>query len=369
MPDQTPGNRLVITDDDLASGAVEDRVRQLEAAKAPAMTRTVGAPHTGPSSSFGVRTIAVMTALGFAGGVLGFVLSEVIGGGDEARFDNTTQNTMLFTSLFTAGLGLVLIAWDGVAARSGRKVGLALGRGLPVVVAGGAIGGFLAQQLYYPFAESAIERAFREATSEEEAFDIVMNALRVPRGIAFMLVGICIGAALGVVYRSWKRAQNGVIGGAIGGFIGGLLFNWVGEAFNSDSGATSRLVTLVLIGTLIGLAVGAVDTIRKDAWLHIVSGGMAGKQFIVYRERCTIGSGGEVDITLIKDPAIALEHVELVLDGQGARFRNLAPHLPVSLNGQAASDGRLQDGSLLQIGGTVLQFGAKAAAMPEFDRR
>jgi hypothetical protein len=222
--------------------------------------------------------------------------------------------------------------------------------------------------MYYPFARSAIKHALASATTQAEFTRMVSNALVFPRAIAFMLVGLCIGAGLGVVYRSWRRAQNGLIGGAIGGFIGGLMFNWVGNLVHSDSGAASRAAALMITGVLIGLAVGAVDVIRKEAWLHIVSGGMAGKQFIIFRDRCVIGSAGDADVTLIKDPSIAPSHVELSLvPGGGARFRTLAPHLPVALNGVPTAEGSLSDGSLLQVGKTVLQFGMKSAEMPTYE--
>lgn len=363
----TGGTRLVITEEDLADPRVDEQVRRMAEAHVPPMSRTVGTP-TAPSRrmQFG-RTMATMGGLGLAGGFLGYLLAEIIGKGDTGRFTNPTQATMLFTTLFTVGLGVALIAWDGLEARNASKIWMSLARGLPIVVGGGALGGALAQQIYYPFVRSAVKNALARAGSSDEAVRMVQNSLRFPRAIAFMLVGLCIGAGLGVVYRSWRRAQNGLIGGAVGGFIGGLMFDWVGQAFHRNSGALSRAVALMITGVLIGLAVGAVDVLRKQAWLHIVSGGMAGKQFIIFRDRCVIGSGGDADVTLIKDPSIAPSHVELSLTpGGGARFRSLAPHLPVALNGVPAAEGTLSDGSLLQVGKTVLQFGMKSVEMPTY---
>ena len=48
------------------------------------------------------------------------------------------------------------------------------------------IGGVLAQQIYYPFVRNAFERAFREASTEEEFTDIIGRNFRQPKeGLGF----------------------------------------------------------------------------------------------------------------------------------------------------------------------------------------
>jgi hypothetical protein len=104
--------------------------------------------------------------------------------------------------------------------------------------------------------------------------------------------------------------------------------------------------------------------VRKNLWLQIATGGMAGKQFIVYQQNAVLGSSSSADITLIKDPEIAGMHVRLNQKSGGTTFEVLDGASDVLLNGEAARSGKLSDGVLLQVGGTVLQFGEKNVEMP-----
>jgi hypothetical protein len=187
------------------------------------------------------------------------------------------------------------------------------------------------------------------------------------RGVAWVPDSLAIGVAVGVGFRSVQKGINAVIGGAVGGFVGGAIFNIIYNATASsgdDTGTVSRLIGYAVIGVLVGAGIGLADAVRKNLWLQIATGGMAGKQFIVYQQNAVLGSSSSADITLIKDPEIAGMHVRLNQKSGGTTFEVLDGASDVLLNGEAARSGKLSDGVLLQVGGTVLQFGEKNVEMP-----
>jgi hypothetical protein len=328
------------------------------------MIRTVGEAQASTTSSarFG-RNAAVLAVLGLAGGVVGALVAEVVAGGDEPRWTNATLSTAIVTSIFALCLGCALLSWSGINAKSGAKVARDLGMGLPIVVIGGALGGIAAQQIFYPLARDATAKAL-EAESYEEYTAILANSLHLPRGIGFMLVGLAVGIGLGFAARSVKRGQNAVIGGLVGGFIGGYLFDYISIWFGAESGTAPRIVAFAVTGTLIGLGIGLVDDLRRDLWLEIASGGMAGKQFIVWEQRCVVGSDPSCDITLIKDPAIAPQHAALVRSGSGVTVECLPGSPAIRVDGVDTVNSPISEGSMIQIGQTVLRVGQKDAALP-----
>ena len=75
-----------------------------------------------------------------------------------------------------------------------------------------------------------------------------------------------------------------------------------------ESQGTARLIGLLFVGVGIGVAIGLIETARRDAWLNVVGGAMTGKEFIVYEAETKIGSDPKCEIVLIKDPAIQPYH-------------------------------------------------------------
>src|SRR5260221_363585 len=81
--------------------------------------------------------------------------------------------------------------------------------------------------------------------------------------------------------RSKKLFMNGLIGGTVGGLIGGLLFDPINRMFSGDSAALSRAIGFMVIGLVTGLMVGIVELIARDAWLKMLAGPLAGKEFVL----------------------------------------------------------------------------------------
>jgi hypothetical protein len=354
--------------DDLADDAVDRRVQELRAAREVPLVQSVGSP-TAQGAPAGVGallrgSVITLAVAGLVGALLTWVLGEVVLGGDDENpwyGDSATTGNVLYTLSFALGLGLVLAAWEGIQARSPQKVQALLIKALPVLGIGGLVGGFIADKVFRSMSREVSDEAYEEAmralnpAEAQQVFnDYVSAHMHLPRGIGFALVGITVGAALGAASRSSKRAVNAVIGGLAGGFVGGYLFDYIGA--DSESAVIPRLVATVLTGLLIGIAMGLVETARRGHWLEIVTGGMAGKQFILYHDETVVGSGADCHVTLIKDPQIAAHQIALRRTAAGLVLGNVNPAHPVTVNGQPVHQHTLTDGDLMQLGATVLRY-------------
>lgn len=372
-PDDAPGG-IHISWDDLSAPEVTQRVSDMQQAQAIPLTRSVGLPPAAqPTGALGwLRGSAGVLALaGLVGALVTWGLIEIVlqpDSDDPWYGDGATTGNVLLALAFAIGLGLTITAWEGIEARSWIKARNAMLRAVPFLVVGGVVGGFLTSKVYESMAEDvaeeAMERALARADSESEAMEIyigyIQDHLHLPRGLAIGMVGLTVGVALGAVSRSSKRAVNGAVGGFVGGFLGGFVFDYI----QIGDGTFSRLVATVLTGVVVGLAMGLVETARREHWLEIVSGGMAGKQFILYGASTSLGSSPTCDVTLIKDPYVAPQQGQLVLHGDVLTARSTDPGSPLSVNGRPVGQQSLSDNDLIQLGSTVLRYRARAAAVP-----
>ena len=357
---------LVISAEELASPTVDARANAMRQANAPQLVRAVGPP---PQRSSRLRSVLPLVLAGLVGGLLGWAASELIAQpyaferamadcfenfdptNDACNYEpwygrSETKSAIAFIAPFAIVVGMLIAGWDGISSRSPAKFLSLAGRALPLLAVAGVLGGWLSQEYY----SSAIE----DATSVDD--------LHFPRGVAWAIAMTGIGLAVGAASRSGKRAVNGALGGAIGGFVGGFVFDYID--LSDTDGLPNRVVGLVLTGLVVGTSIGLVETARRQHWLEIVSGGMAGKQFILYHDLTTIGSGHDCHVTLIKDQGIGAQHAFLERQGDGLVARSVNPAAPLSVNGVATVEARLAEGDLMQMGSTVLRYRAKAAAMP-----
>lgn len=356
------GTRIEITAEQLQSPEVEQRVRSLREAATPPLVRSVGTPVPENSGAWWRRGVASRALAGLLGGVLGWIPAEIIMRPDSLNaplIDDPAAGTAVWLTLYAVGLAALLTGWDGIEGRSVPKMLDSWKLGIPVTMGAAFIGGFLAQKLYEPLVERAFERAFLQARSEAEFIDMMVAATRVPRGLGFLVAGAAVGIALGVASRAKQQVINGAIGGAVGGFVGGMLFGFI-----TVSGGVARAVALTVTGVAVGAAIGLVEQARKEVWLEIVNGGMAGKQFILYQDETSIGTAPGCHVTLIKDPHIAAHHASITRGPAGPEVRSIDHRATVLVNGQAVERSPLTDGDQLQVGATLLRIGLREQVMP-----
>ncbi len=309
-----------------------------------------------PNWMLAARTAPFVAAA--IGILVGWAITEVTGIGSI----NATSQLGLDASagLWVAVVGLTfggtVIAYDsavgGAWAAARRQFAKAA---LPMFGASFAAG-FLAQVVYGEIIKSVIEEVLRGQTT------VSQNDVRLylARALGWALFGLGVGVTVGLIRKSNRLAINGAIGGALGGAVGGVIFEYL--AVNASLGqALTRLIGLAAVGGLIAGATRVVETARRQAWLHIIAGGMAGKEFILYHDVTRIGASPDCEVFLLKDPAVAKLHAQID-DRDGRRLLTAMPNAPVYVNQQPVQSHLLRNGDQLQIGNTVITYAERAEA-------
>lgn len=237
---------------------------------------------------------------------------------------------------------------ESTVERSLRKALLRGALALPLGIILGFIFDFMAEALY-----AMLIGICYEAGAQSHRNPAVWLA----RGLAWMVFGAAGGVVYGIVGQSAKKGKYGVLGGALGAGLGGILFDPISMA--THVGSVSRAVGFSLLGMATGIGMGIIESALKDRWFYVVSGPLAGKQFILYKSETTIGSRQESDIYLFKDPNVLAQHA--VIQVSGARVMLQAIGM-VLWAGQQVSTRVLQDGDLLQIGRYAFRYKEKHRA-------
>jgi hypothetical protein len=244
----------------------------------------------------------------------------------------------------------------GQAIKSGL-IGLAIG------ALGGGIG-ILPASLLYGVTGDMIERMSDPKAGfggVEALHGGALFAQVVSRSLAWGVVGMALGLGRGVAMQSRRLVTNGLIGGLVGGLFGGMLFDPIGKLFESDSGDLPRAVGFTCIGLLVGLCLGLVEQLSKEAWLLLRTGPLQGKQFVVHRSPTTIGGQGSCDIFLFKDAAVGPEHARLNRVGRAFEIEDLGSIGRTLVNGHPVDRRILRDGDLITIGSTQLEFRSRGS--------
>ena len=117
---------------------------------------------------------------------------------------------------------------------------------------------------------------------------------------------------------------------------------------------------MVLTGVGIGVGIGLVDEIRKEAWLYVSRGLMAGKQFIL-DQQTTIGGSFRCNIVLVKDPAVSPQHCLIRAEGEGFVLHDSGSATGTYVNGGAITSQLLRDGDVIGVGGAAFVYNEMAA--------
>ncbi|HEV3262806.1 MAG TPA: FHA domain-containing protein [Gemmataceae bacterium] len=196
---------------------------------------------------------------------------------------------------------------------------------------------------------------------------LLWELLSVPRFLDWTIVGMVIGASIGVFdlgsalsagqgpRMALRKVINGVIGGALGGFVGGLFFVMLEQV---RSLPRSSLATgFVILGVCIGLLIGLAQIILKEAWIRVEQGFRAGREMMLSKGAMTIGRSESSDIGIFGDNAVEKVHARILL--QGNRYVVADAGTP---SGTFVNDERitqavpLRSGDQIRIGNNVLRF-------------
>jgi len=268
---------------------------------------------------------------------------------------------LLLLPLTAALIGLALGAADGIVCRLPRRALLGGGVGLLTGFIGGFVFSFVAGLAYRPIADAAANQMAAAHRITPFAFTVQLLG----RTLAWTLVGMAMGLGQGIALRSKRLLMYGFIGGVIGGLLGGLLFDplhllLVGE--HAPSAHLSRMISLTVIGLAVGAMIGVVELLARDAWLRMVEGPLAGKEFLLFKDAMKLGSSPRCDIYLFNDPLVADVHATLRSIGDHCEIENEHRPNPVLINGRPASLSRLRHGDQIAIGRTVFVFERRQGA-------
>lgn len=336
--------KIVISSEDIQAPQTAAVVEHIQAAQQVPLVRNVGAE----SKNYGgYLTLLWMTLAGIGGGLLTWALWQVL----PTPSDSTSANMQASVSIALA-IGLVLVAVDSGLSRSWPKVGKAFAIAVPAGIVLSLIFGFFANVLYGALVNSTFEKlvaaGFDPSTDQFYVEFASQNHLN--RGFAWALIGLATGLTVGLTTLAWKRILVTGAGGLVGGFLGGFLFDF----FQGESEA--QVVGLMVTGLAIGISIGLMEQVTKSSWLEITHGGMAGKQFILYKADVSIGSSPSADVTLIKDPAIPQVAATLSRRGSQMLIVSADPQRPVSVDGAAVLKGTISDGATITLGATSVRF-------------
>ena len=247
---------------------------------------------------------------------------------------------LLFYGLSGVTIAVLLAAADSIVERNINGAIIYGSVGAVVGLAGGAVVALL------------VNRIEQQMMPTQEVSTFANRMLT--HAVCWGILGLFIAAAPGIVLRNGKRLMIGMIGGLLGGVIGGLLFAPVEEF--SGSPHISRLVAIVCVGLVAGLASGIIENAVKNGWLKVESGLIAGKQFVLYRNPTFIGSHPMSHIYLFNDSHVGRRHACIHVLNNGFELENLPLGTPTYVNDRAIMRARLHNGDKIRVGGTTFYF-------------
>ena len=159
--------------------------------------------------------------------------------------------------------------------------------------------------------------------------------------------------------KSVRKCRNGALGGTLGGLLGGLLFNLLA----SGSGMAARATAFVVLGVAIGALVGLTQLVLKEAWLTVVDGFRPGRELILGQNVTLLGRGNHLPLPLLGYPGRDLdaEHARIIRrpDGQFILEDNRS-RLGTRLNGQPVETATpLKNGDLIKLGTNIIRFNSR----------
>ncbi len=180
------------------------------------------------------------------------------------------------------------------------------------------------------------------------------------RVVGWSLMGLMLGAGVGIASKALPNVLKGALGGVIGGFLGGLVFDLVGAI--SQTGLASRLIGFSVIGLAIGFFIGLVQELTKSAWLTVEAGRLKGRQYRLEGSTIGIGRAEENPVGLFGDAAVQARHAVIEHQGANFRLRNMAVQAGTFVNGNRVETVELNDGDRIRIGDYELAFHTRVEA-------
>jgi pSer/pThr/pTyr-binding forkhead associated (FHA) protein len=300
------------------------------------------------------RQLTFMAVAGLAGGAIGWIPVELV-----ARGHSLTQNQSAWTqvagiismALLWALIGGLVIASESQTLEITPRTTRDFLRGFIICFVVGLPAVYYANVL---FTAVLIDGGW--GVNHAGALGWLILA----RTIGWAFTGLMLGIAVGGATLSLNNVVKGGIGGLAGGFIGGLLFDPI--SMIGGGGLSSRLIGLCVLGLAIGLAIGLVQELTKNAWLVVEAGRLAGRQFRLEKSTVTVGRAEENAVGLFGDPHVQARHALLTRQSDGWSIKSIAIASGTTVNGKVVETAPLHDGDRIGIGDYVLRFNLRQEA-------
>ena len=270
-----------------------------------------------------------------------------------------TQYTIadkLYFPLIAGLIGMFIGAADGLSCRLPRRALLCGLVGLLAGLVGGFISSYLADVIYQ-WISTAAAGMYDPDTGEQSTSGFLLQVLG--RSLAWMVAGMAMGLGQGIAMRSPRLLAYGFLGGLVGGLLGGLFFDPITEFMMPTdfiSAHASRFVGITVIGGTVGLMIGIVELLARDAWLRMIKGPLAGKEFLLFKDTMAVGKSPRSDLYIFNDDLVADTHAVLRVSGEDYELESKQPDSPATVNGRPVKRAKLRHGDKVGIGETVFVF-------------
>ncbi len=265
-----------------------------------------------------------------------------------------TTSVIIYSSLVGAGIGAALNLLSGITNPQISILMKRVGQGVLIGGIGGLLGGIGGNAIF-------------ELLSNPDSPSIV------GRLVGWIIVGIACGSVAGITDRSQEKLFNGLLGGGIGGVLGGLVFNGL-QSLSGVSSMGGRAAGFVLLGVSIGIAIGLVNLMKRQAWLSVIDGYLPGRDLIITSDTTILGKGDHLPLPFFgpSSRTIAVEHASIIRNKSSSSYeiQPLTPSNEVLVNhSRITGSVLLQDQDLIKIGGNIIRFQvvAKTAAVEGID--
>ena len=264
-----------------------------------------------------------------------------------------------------ASIAGLIAAADGLMSRNLRRGMLSGVCGIGIASVGGLVG-LLPGGMVLFVAMTLVSALAKGPWTSDSVTGWGLVALAVGRSLTWGILGLTVGLGQGAAMRSKKLLVNGLLGGMLGGLLGGVFFDPICKVFadtaTSGQAIVSRAIGFPIIGLSVGLMIGLVEHLAKDAWLLMRAGPLTGKQFVLYKNPTAIGSSPKCEVYLFKDPDVEPRHALIHQTGSRHEIQDIKSPSGTYVNGQRVSRQTLRDGDQIVIGQTVLEYSQRARA-------
>jgi hypothetical protein len=188
----------------------------------------------------------------------------------------------------------------------------------------------------------------------------ILGRVEVPRGFGWMIVGLGIGCVEGLYERSPSKLRNGLIGGGIGGLLGGFLFDPISALVATESGMTARATAFVILGMCIGALIGLAQVVFREAWLTVLDGYRVGRQLILSQPVTILGRAEHLPLPFLgpRNKDLEPQHVKIIRRPGGSyAAEDNHSRLGTRLNNQPLQgQAPLRNGDVLKLGTNFVRF-------------